>query len=73
MARTQFFVVNFQNQWHVTLDGKRHGPYPTQAAAIEVAVKSAHKTPNSQVLVQGVNNQFRTEWTYGNDPRRYVG
>ena len=72
MARIQFFVTLFQGQWHVSHGGNRYGPYRTQADAIAAARASARATPNSQVLVQGENNQFRTEWTYGDDPRRYV-
>lgn len=69
MARTQYFVVNHEGQWKVKLDGKHYGPYDTQAVAIRSAVDAAHKNQgDSQVLVQGQNNQFRTEWTYGHDP-----
>lgn len=73
MARAQYYVVNHQGQWKITLDGVHYGPYQTQAAAIRAAVDAAHKAggqghSGAQVLVQGVNNQFRTEWTYGNDP-----
>lgn len=72
MARTQYFVVNHQGEWKISLDGKHHGPYATQRAAIKAAVDAAHETGkkggDAQVLVQGANNQFRTEWTYGSDP-----
>lgn len=72
MARTQYFVVNHEGQWKISLNGKHHGPYATQRGAIRAAVDAAHETGrkggDAQVLVQGENNQFRTEWTYGNDP-----
>ncbi|MFN3463348.1 MAG: DUF2188 domain-containing protein [Terricaulis sp.] len=72
MARTQYFVVNHEGQWKISLNGKHHGPYATQRVAIRAAVDAAHETGrkggDAQVLVQGANNQFRTEWTYGNDP-----
>lgn len=73
MARTQYFVVLHENQWKITLNGKHYGPYANQKAAINAAVDAAHKTgqtnaEGSQVLVQDTHNQFRTEWTYGNDP-----
>lgn len=73
MSRIQYFVTLYQGQWHVSHNGRRYGPYRTQADAIAAARASARNTPNSQVLVQGQNNQFRTEWTYGNDPERYLG
>ena len=69
MARTQYVVVNQGGQWKISLNGQHHGPYGTQAEAIRVAVDAAHKNgADSQVLVQGANSQFRTEWTYGHDP-----
>jgi hypothetical protein len=72
MARAQYFVVLHENQWKISYEGKHYGPYISQADAIRVAVDTAHKAGgqghDAQVLVQGVNNQFRTEWTYGHDP-----
>jgi hypothetical protein len=72
MARTQYFVTLHENQWKIVLDGKHHGPYPTQKQAIRAAVDAAHTEGkagrDAQVLVQGEDHQFRTEWTYGHDP-----
>jgi hypothetical protein len=72
MARAQYFVVLHENQWKISHNGKHYGPYATQAAAISVAVDTAHKAGeqghDAQVLVQGRDNKFRTEWTYGHDP-----
>ncbi|HQZ78564.1 MAG: DUF2188 domain-containing protein [Chitinophagaceae bacterium] len=72
MNRLQYFVVLHDNQWKISFQGKHYGPYNTQKEAIRKAVDAAHtegrKGNNSQVLIQGQNNQWRTEWTYGNDP-----
>ena len=73
MARTQYFVENHKSEWKISLDAKRYGPYATQAEAIRAAVDAAHgegkKNPDgAQVLVQGKDRKFRTEWTYGKDP-----
>ncbi len=72
MARAQYFVVLHEGQWKIKHEGKHYGPYSTQRDAIRVAVDTAQKAGKSghdaQVLVQGQNNQFRTEWTYGHDP-----
>lgn len=72
MARNQYFVVLHDGQWKISFNQKRYGPYKTQAEAIRVAVDAAHsagkKGHDAQVLVQGKDNKFRTEWTYGNDP-----
>ena len=72
MARAQYFVVLSQGQWMISLNQKHYGPYATQGAAIRAAVDAAHthgkNGHDAQVLIQGQNNQFRTEWTYGHDP-----
>lgn len=72
MARTQYVVVQHQGEWKISLNGEHHGPYATQKLAIRAAVDAAHKEGqagrDAQVLIQGQNNQFRTEWTYGHDP-----
>lgn len=72
MSRIQYFVVLHQNQWKVTANGLDRVSYRTQADAIRAAIDAAHadgrKGINAQVLVQGRDNQFRTEWTYGHNP-----
>lgn len=72
MARKEYYVVLHEGEWKVKHDGVRHGPYRTQKEAIDVAVSWAHEDGknghDAQVLVQGKDNKFRTEWTYGHDP-----
>lgn len=72
MARLEYYVVNHENQWKVKHGGQHYGPYTTQAAAIRASVDAAHeagkKGYDAQVIVQGIDNKFRTEWTYGRDP-----
>lgn len=72
MARAQYAVVLHGGQWKIAFEGKHYGPYDTQKEAIKQAVNAAHKAGreghDAQVLVQGTDNKFRTEWTYGHDP-----
>ena len=72
MARAIYYVVLHQNQWKIKHNDQHYGPYGTQADAIRAAVDTAHKAGqqghDAQVLVQGRDNQWRTEWTYGHDP-----
>jgi hypothetical protein len=72
MSRAQYFVVLHDNKWKIKFNGKHIGPFDSQRAAITDAVKAAQKTGmdgnDAQVLVQGENHLFRTEWTYGHDP-----
>lgn len=72
MALAQYVVVLHQNEWKISHNGKHYGPYKTQKDAIQIAVDTAKKAGdqghNAQVLIQGTDNKFRTEWTYGEDP-----
>jgi hypothetical protein len=72
MARAQYFVVKNQSGWHVKLMGEQYGPYSSQAVAMKAALSAAQKAGElgheAQVVVQGPDNLFRTEWTYGTDP-----
>jgi len=56
----------------IVLNGEDFGPYETQRTAIRAAVDAAHECGkqgiDAQVLVQGTDSKFRTEWTYGHDP-----
>jgi hypothetical protein len=69
MAHPQYIVVRHEGQWKISLNGAHYGPYATQRDAIRAAVDTAHEAGriglNGQVLLQ---DQFRTEWTYGKDP-----
>ncbi|MGJ0513110.1 DUF2188 domain-containing protein [Methylocystis sp.] len=72
MSRAQYFVVLHEGQWKITFNGKHYGPYNSQKDAIRASVDAAHKAgklgDDAQVLIQGTNGLFRTEWTYGHDP-----
>jgi len=72
MARVQYFVVLDGGQWKIKVEGQHHGPYISQRDAYRTAVDAAHasgrKGFDAQVLIQGRDHKFRTEWTYGHDP-----
>jgi hypothetical protein len=72
MARDVYYVVLHEQKWNVSYNQK-YFPYKTQYEAIRASVDAAHiagvmNPDGAQVLVQGENNQVRTEWTYGKDP-----
>ncbi len=71
MLRVEYYVLSSGNRWTIKYDGKEY-PYETQAEALDAAVLAAHASGkngfNAQVLLQGDNGQWRTEWTYGRDP-----
>lgn len=72
MARAVYYVVNAQGRWKIKHGDQYFGPYATQRDAIRASVDAAHQSGknghDAQVLIQGQNNQWRTEWTYGHDP-----
>jgi hypothetical protein len=69
MARHQYFVVHHESQWKVKYNGKYQGVWGTQKLASRAAIEMAYAVGgDSQVLVQGAENKFRAEWTYGHDP-----
>jgi Uncharacterized protein conserved in bacteria (DUF2188) len=70
--RITYYIVYHDHQWKISLNQVHYGPYANQNKAIQTAVDHAHQAGKSgflaEVKVQGLNNQFRTEWTYGQDP-----
>jgi hypothetical protein len=72
LERDQYFVVLHEGEWKVKHHGEHSHPYASQREAIASAVEAAHQASEcgqlSQVLVQGEDLLFRTEWTYGQDP-----
>lgn len=72
MDRDQYFVVLHKGEWKIKHNGRHLHPYKTQADAIRSAIDAAHVAHQegglSQVLVQGQDLLFRTEWTYRQDP-----
>ena len=71
MARVIYYVLSAGGSWKVRHNDKDYS-YDTQKAAMKAAVDAAHasgaKGYDAQVLVQGRDGQWQTEWTYGNDP-----
>lgn len=71
MARVRYYVLRDGARWKVRHNDKDYA-YDTQKAAMKAAVDAAHssgkKGHDAQVLVQGRDGQWQTEWTYGNDP-----
>ncbi|ADK99705.1 hypothetical protein Bresu_0391 [Brevundimonas subvibrioides ATCC 15264] len=76
MARGKFYVFRNGSRWkirHLEMDYD----YRTQAMAMKHAVEAAYRTGETghaaQVLIQGHDGQWQTDWTYGHDryPRRH--
>jgi hypothetical protein len=69
MARKQFLVSPDGAEWKVQSEGSTLSTHGSRAAAIRNAVDEAHNHKgDAQVLVQRLDGQWRTEWTYGHDP-----
>ncbi|WP_284581605.1 DUF2188 domain-containing protein [Streptomyces sp. 2P-4] len=48
-------------------------PHRTQKEAIDAARRQAEDHKPAQVVVHGRDGRIRTEYTYGDDPRRFPG
>jgi hypothetical protein len=72
MERQLYYVVLHHKEWRIKYNDALYGPYETQKKAVAAAIEAANRAGGSgadaQVIVQGENNYFRTEWTYGEDP-----
>jgi hypothetical protein len=67
--RNRYFVSPDGDNWKVTKEGGSViGHHRLKKDAVRAAIDEAHANPPSQVLVQGQDGQFQTEWTYGQDP-----
>jgi hypothetical protein len=70
----RYQVVKKNGEWKIEHGGRHSPAFDSQAAAIKqakVKAKQAQKRhgKTTQVLVQGRNMSWRTEYTYGHDPR----
>lgn len=69
--RNRIYVTSYGEQWKVQCEHCNSQITDTQAEAIGIAkrhVASQVTGTLSQILVQRDNGEWRTEWTYGNDP-----
>ncbi len=75
-TRKEYYILPGPNGWRIRLDNTDYH-YATQALAIAAARQHAVAQfalgVNSQIHVQNAHGKWRTEWTYGNDPKRYPG
>jgi hypothetical protein len=71
MARAHYYILHESGSWKIKHEGKDYH-YATQADAMRAAVDAAHEAGraghDAQVLVQGRDGKWQTEWTYGRDP-----
>ena len=71
MAQVNYYVIRQAGEWKIKCLDQHFGPYKSQKdaikQAIDVAQKAGEKGYGAQVHIQGVDNKFRLEWTYGKD------
>lgn len=71
-SRRRLFVSPDGARWKVQWEGGSVvSQHDTQAASIRAAratVASLAAGTCSQIMVQGADGRWRTEWTYGQDP-----
>ena len=69
--RKTIYVVTFGSKWKIKCDHCNELVTDTQAEAITAAKRHVSGLPAgtlSQIIIQGRDSNFRTEWTYGRDP-----
>ena len=69
--RHKIYVLSHGTQWKVQCEHCKSEITNTQTEAIRKARAHVADLPAgtiSQILVQGQDGKFRTEWTYGQDP-----
>lgn len=71
--RDVYHVVQNGEDWSVKKQGNSRATssYGTQKDAIQDAIQRAKDANLGQVKIHGTNGRIRTEYTYGEDPRRY--
>ena len=68
MAGARSYVFKNAHGWKIGYDGKEY-PYKSNADAVMAAIRAANKTAalglEAEVLVQGIDGKWRTEWSGG--------
>jgi hypothetical protein len=71
-----YYVSHRSGQWAVT-HGDKVCAFPSQAEAIHAAIETAQDFGDdfhgAAVLLESESGQFRTLWTYGEEPNRKAG
>jgi hypothetical protein len=80
LHRIKLYVMAHEGAWAIRCDGRFVGRFPAPVHAIRVAIEAAMRTGpelDAEILVQGTNNLFRTEWIRSRDrddqPERRYG
>lgn len=68
MARAQYHVVPYGNNWQVKYNGNVLGTHLTKAPAIESGVKYAKANQPSELFIHRANGTIEDRRTYGDDP-----
>ncbi|MGX7877399.1 DUF2188 domain-containing protein [Mesorhizobium sp. ORM6] len=68
MANVRYYVSKDADRWKIRYEDKEY-PYDTHGDALLAAIKAAEDAVShgyaAEVLVQGVDGKWRTEWSGG--------
>ena len=75
MHRKIYHVTKKDDCWQGKLEGASRASVtaPTKEEAVEKTRELAKAAPLGQVKIHKENGVLQTEYTYGQDPRRYKG
>jgi Uncharacterized protein conserved in bacteria (DUF2188) len=73
--RITYYVTPDDDGWRVVREGAQRADsiHADKVDAIERARELGRAQTLGQVVIQGRDGRFQTEWTYGQDPRRTPG
>lgn len=69
--RQKIYVLSHGTKWRVKCEHCNEAVVSTKAEAVETARQHVSSNPEgtlAQILVQGQDGRWLTEWTYGQDP-----
>jgi hypothetical protein len=71
MTAEQYLIIQDNGEWKISFKDKQYGPYESQQEAIDAAIDCACAMGDigidAQVLVQEVDKEQRTAWSYSLD------
>ncbi len=73
--KTVWVSPDGQSRWDVKSEGARRAAanYENKGKAVDRAKEIAKSVSLGQVIIQGRDGKIQTEYTYGEDPRRFSG
>jgi hypothetical protein len=75
MERLRYVIDRADREWHLIEEGAGApmARFKTKRQAVARGREIARRRGHSQLIVKGKNHVIQAEWTYGQDPERFLG